>query len=171
MAVRPAQPPPPIEPREFRSVEEIDAGIAKLERRIRELEGLDVNASYLGRTGAQEVATSNVRIAIQEVFGTNSPEFNEHKFIELYEGVVVIGGMSDGEFIQGIDRGRVKVIGILKGLISRLREKREDLAGGTTPAPSTYFERLNLHPRILDVSRDPAGESLARPVAHDRQKQ
>jgi hypothetical protein len=41
MVRRAAIPPPPIEPREFRSVEEIDFGIAKLERRVRELEELD----------------------------------------------------------------------------------------------------------------------------------
>ena len=47
------------------------------------------------------------------------------------------------------------MIGILNGLIARLREKREEFAGaGKAPAPSSYFDRLNLHPRILDVSRD-----------------
>lgn len=145
--------PSPIEPREFRSVEEIDSAIKKLERRIRELEELDVQASYMKNTGAHGVAASNVRATILEVFGPNSPEFNEHKFIELWDGFVH-GNMSDGEFMQAIDRGRTKAIGILDGLIGRLREKREDLAGGVTPAPSTYFDRLNLHPRILDVARD-----------------
>ena len=48
----------------------------------------------------------------------------------------------------------VQVIGILNGLIGRLREKREDLTVGAAPAPSTYFDRLNLHSWILDVSRD-----------------
>jgi hypothetical protein len=38
--------------------------------------------------------------------------------------------------------------------IARLREKREDLEAGERPAPSTYFEKLNLHPRIADVARD-----------------
>ncbi|MCX5643485.1 MAG: TIGR02391 family protein, partial [Phycisphaerae bacterium] len=33
------------------------------------------------------------------------------------------------------------------------KEKKEDF-GGAGAAPSTYFDRLNLHPRILDVSRD-----------------
>jgi uncharacterized protein (TIGR02391 family) len=35
-----------------------------------------------------------------------------------------------------------------------LRERREDLEGGDKPAPSSYFEKLNLHPRIADVARD-----------------
>src|SRR5437867_2621125 len=42
-----------------------------------------------------------------------------------------------------------------RGTIERPREKKEEIGGaGAAPAPSTYFDRLNLHPRILDVSRD-----------------
>ena len=62
--------------------------------------------------------------------------------------------MDPSEIVEARDRGRTKVIGILNGLIGRLREKREDIGAGSSPAPSTYFDRLNLHPRILDVSRD-----------------
>jgi uncharacterized protein (TIGR02391 family) len=64
-------------------------------------------------------------------------------------------GMSTQEIIEGKGRGTVQTIGILKGLIGRLQEKREDLSGGgLAPAPSTYLDRLNLHPRIGEVSRD-----------------
>jgi uncharacterized protein (TIGR02391 family) len=45
-------------------------------------------------------------------------------------------------------------MGVLKGLIGRLEEKRADLTAGVTPSPNTYFDRLNLHPRIGEVSRD-----------------
>ena len=54
-------PPPPPEPREFCSVEEIDSGIAKLQRRIKELEQLDINAAVLKNSGQDEVVTSNIR--------------------------------------------------------------------------------------------------------------
>jgi uncharacterized protein (TIGR02391 family) len=145
--------PPRLEPREFRSVEEIDSGIAKLERRIRELEQLDVAAAVHGDTGADDVARSNVRESIREVFGANSPEFKEHEHIRLWAGPMYVG-MDPDEVVEGTDRGRRQVIGILNGLIARLREKKEDLAGaGGPPSPSTYFDRLNLHPRISDVSR------------------
>lgn len=146
--------PPPIEPREFRSVDEIDSGISKLERRIRDLEQLDVRAAVLEDTGADDVVRSNVRETIREVFGPNSPEFNEHQHIRLWVGPMYVG-MHSQEIVEGTERGRRQVIGILNGLIGRFREKREDLGGGGAPsAPSTYFDRLNLHPRILDVSRD-----------------
>lgn len=146
--------PPPLEPREFRSLDEIDSGIAKLERRIRDLEQLDVVAAVRDDTGADDVVRSNVRESIREVFGAKSPEFNEHQHIRLWAGSMHVG-MDPHEIVGGTERGRRQVIGILNGLIGRLREKREELGGaGAAPAPSTYFERLNLHPRILDVSRD-----------------
>lgn len=145
--------PLPIEPRVFISVEEIDAAISKLERRVRDLEQLDVRAAILNDTGADDVAQSDVRETIREVFGPNSPEFNEHQHIRLWAGPIFIG-MRRQEIVEGTDRGRKQVIGILNGLIGRLREKREDLGSASAPAPSAYFDRLNLHPRILEVSRD-----------------
>jgi uncharacterized protein (TIGR02391 family) len=53
-----------------------------------------------------------------------------------------------------MERGRTQVIAILKGLIARLEEKKADFRAGAVVAPSSYFDRLNLHPRISDVSRD-----------------
>jgi uncharacterized protein (TIGR02391 family) len=146
--------PPPVEPREFRSVEEIDSGIAKLERRIKELEVLDVEAATLKDAGAIDVARSNVRETIRDVFGSRSPEFTEHQYIEIWAGSRRVG-MHDSEILAGKERGRQRVISVLKGIIGRLREKREEIVGaGGAPLPSSYFERLNLHPRILEVSRD-----------------
>lgn len=145
--------PPPIEPRDFRSVEEIEAGISRLQRRIRELEQLDVRAAVIEGTGADDVAESNARESIREVFGSNSPEFQEHQHIRLWAGGMW-ADMHPQEIIEAKERGRRQVIGVLNGLIGRLNEKKEDLSGGTLSAPSSYFDRLNLHPRILDVSRD-----------------
>ena len=92
--------PPPLEEREFRSVEEIDSGIAKLERRIRELEQLEIAAAILNDTGADDVAQSNVRATIREVFGPNSPEVKEHEYIDLWAGPMYMG-MHQSEIIEG----------------------------------------------------------------------
>jgi len=145
--------PPLIEPRIFQSPEEIDAGISKIERRIRELETVDMVAAVRDDSGADDVARSNIRESIREVFGSNSPEFREHQHIDIWAGPLYMG-MHPQEVLQAKERGRTQVIGILQGLIGRLQEKREDLVGGGAPAPSTYLEKLNLHPRILDVARD-----------------
>ncbi|MBI2891680.1 MAG: TIGR02391 family protein [Nitrospirae bacterium] len=145
--------PPAIEPREFRSVEEIERGIAKLRRRIEELEQLDIPAAVFNDTGAVDVARSNVRDSIREVFGPNSPEFREHEHIDIWAGGLYMG-MHSSEIVEGKQRGRTQVIGILNGLIARLYEKRQDLEQGVVPAPKSYFDKLNLHPRIADVARD-----------------
>jgi uncharacterized protein (TIGR02391 family) len=145
--------PPLLEPREFRSPEEIDASIAKLKRRIQELQQLDISSAVLNDSGADDVARSNVRDTIRDVFGINSPEYKEHMHIDIWAGGLFFN-MSSGDIISAKERGRVQVTGILNGLIGRLEEKREDLNAGVSPSPTTYFERLNLHPRILDVSRE-----------------
>jgi len=145
--------PLPLEPREFRSPEEIDTAITKLKRRIKEIEQIDMRAAVLNHSGADTVAESNVRDTIRDVFGENSPEYREHRSIEIYAGGLIMG-MGDGAFIQGKEKGRVQVIGILNGLIGRLEEKRADLNAGVSPSPITYFDRLDLHPRVRDVARD-----------------
>ena len=57
---------PPLEEREFKSVEEIDSGVAKLDRRIRELEQLVIAAAVLNDSGADDVAQSNLRATIRD---------------------------------------------------------------------------------------------------------
>jgi len=93
------------------------------------------------------------RETIRDVFGTNSPEFKEHQYLDIWAGPIFMN-MPPAQIIHGTLQGRTQVIAILNGLVGRLREKREDLAGGAAPPPSTYFDRLNLHPRIIDVARD-----------------
>jgi uncharacterized protein (TIGR02391 family) len=61
--------------------------------------------------------------------------------------------MDDDDYIEGTERGRQHVIEVLNSLIRRLEEKKTDLLGGVVPTPSSYFDRLNLHPRIREVSR------------------
>jgi uncharacterized protein (TIGR02391 family) len=149
---RPA-PPPPLEPRQFRSAEEIDVAIAKIRRRIQELALVDIVGSIQRETGAVSVAESNIRETIRDVFGTNSPEFKEHEHIELWAGPVYMN-MPQPALIGSMERGRTMVTGILNGLVGRLQEKKADLTAGTTLLPLATFDRLNLHPRIRDVSRD-----------------
>jgi len=150
---RKAPTPPLLEEREFRSSEEVEFAIKKLERRIQELRGLNVQEAVLTDNGADTVATSNLRTTIRDVFGQNSPEFKEHEYIDLWAGPLFVN-MGDGAIVEAKKRGVIQAIAILEGLIGRLREKRADMSAGATLSPSTYFDQLNLHPRIREVSRD-----------------
>lgn len=153
MPKRTSPPQPVIEPRRWVTVEEIDRAIVKLKRRISELDVLDVAAARRDDTSMDDVAISNVREAIREVFGQNSPEFHEHQYIRMWAGPMSVG-MSNREIVEGTERGRKQVIGILNGLIGRLQEKLDELAGGSPLTPKSYLNYLNLHPRISDVAGD-----------------
>ena len=153
MARRATPAQPVIVPKQWSAPEDIDQAVTKLQRRISELEALDIQAAVLEDTGMDDVAISNVRETIRDVFGQNSPEFNEHQHIRLWAGGMYVG-MSKSEIVTGTERGRKQVIGILNGLIGRLSEKREELVGQGSPSPKAFLEYLNLHPRIADVASD-----------------
>jgi uncharacterized protein (TIGR02391 family) len=153
MPPRRNQEPPPPEPRVFRDPAEIDRGIQKLERRIAELAQLDVRRAIAGHSGEDDVIRSNVREAILDIFGPTSPEFREHQYIQIWSGPMGIG-MDQDDVIEGTERGRTQVAAILRGLVDRLKERRDELAGGGARQPSTYLQDLNLHPRIAGVATD-----------------
>jgi len=153
MARRSTPAQPVIVPKQWSSSEDIGRAMAKLQRRIAELEALDIQSAVLEDSGMDDVAMSNVRETIRDVFGQNSPEFNEHEHLRLWAGAMHMG-MSNSEIIAGTERGRKYVIGILDGLIDRLSEKREELVGQVSPSPKAFLDYLNLHPRISDVASD-----------------
>lgn len=128
--------PPTIKPREFRprefgSIEQIDAAIGKLRQRIEELENLDVRSAVVSNSEAVSVARRKVRGTIHSVFGLNSLEYREYRCIDIWVGPLRMG-MSDPDLIQAREQGRIQVIGILNGLIGRLEEKK---GFGESPSP------------------------------------
>jgi uncharacterized protein (TIGR02391 family) len=145
--------PSPVEPKEWRAAEEIDRAIPRLERRITELEQLDLRAAVFERTGADDVAESNVREAIRDVFGSNSPEFREHQYLRLWAGPTYIN-MHPGEILDATEKGRHQALNVLRGLIGRLAEKRSDLQSLAGAPSLPDFDRLLLHPRIAEVAQD-----------------
>jgi hypothetical protein len=56
-----------MESRQFTSADEIDRGIKKLERRIEELQALDVRSAIIADTGQDDVVRSNIRETIRDV--------------------------------------------------------------------------------------------------------
>jgi hypothetical protein len=139
-----------IQPKTFSTTDEIDRAIAKLQRRTKEIEDIDIAAAELNHAGALETARNNLRNTILEIYGPRSPEYRDHEHISFWAGPMM-SDMTDHERVQGRMDGRTNNLGIINGLIGVLREKREDLEGGDRPVPSSYFEKLNLHPRIADV--------------------
>lgn len=153
MASRKPPAPPQIQIKEWSSASEIDKAIAKLGRRIAEVEAVDVREAVLNDTGADDVAVSNVRATILEVFGEHSPEYREHAHIRMWAGALFVG-MSRDEVIEKTERGRLQLIGVLKGMVDRLTEKRDELSSDGQPMSAEITRVLNLHPRIADVASE-----------------
>jgi hypothetical protein len=107
----------------------------------------------LSHTGADDIAQNNLRDTILEIYGANSPEYKAHRHLTLWAGPMIIN-MNQQSIIKAKIEGRTQTLGIINGLIAQLKEKRDDLESGGIAPPSTYFEKLNLHPRIVDVTRE-----------------
>jgi hypothetical protein len=107
MPTRKQPPSPVIEPRQFTSIDEIDRGIRKLERRLEELQALNVMNAILADSGEDDVVRSNIRETIREVFGPNSPEFDEHQHLRIWAGPLMMG-MSREDVIEGTERGKTQ---------------------------------------------------------------
>lgn len=151
MATRNQPTPPKIEPKVWASAEEIEKAIAKLRRRIAEIEALNARDAVLNGTGADRVVVSDIRATILELFGTNSPEYREHQHIRMWSGPMFIG-MERHEVADATERGRTQVLATLRGLERRLLEKLEDIQDNGKPSPREVTRALNLHPRIADVA-------------------
>lgn len=141
--------PPPIENRHFTN-EEIATAIMKLRRRITEVEALD--PTQIRYNDAQvDLAESNIRKTIMEIFGENSHEYREHGYITIWEGGYAFGEpdyVLQEKFTDGLPR----TLTILKGLIARLEEKREDI-GGFPPQDSPANFWNDIHPKITAVAK------------------
>jgi predicted nucleotide-binding protein len=132
MTARRRQEPQPIQPKVF-TIEEIDAGTRKLRRRIEEVQGL--NPSEIRFDDARvKTAETNLRETIREVFGASSPEFHDHQYHDIWHGGY---NLMDDDHIrqQKFAAGIGQTVTMLEGLIGRLEEKRQDLAGASQATP------------------------------------
>ena len=154
VAVVPRKPPalPSVEIKQF-SPEEIERGIAKLQRRIPEVEALDAVRAADSSASTSEILANTIRETIRDVFGTDSPEFRDNQYLRIWAGLSSMG-MSRERVVAGIEAGKERTIAILRALITRLEEKREDLGGTKADRTRTAFRGLDLHPRIADVATD-----------------
>lgn len=141
--------PPPLHHRNF-TIEEIDSAIVKINRRIKDVEGLDSTKIRFDDPQVH-IVQSNIRNSVLEIFGENSPEYREHRYITIWAGGHVINESdhkSQQKFVAGISR----TIAILRGLISRLEEKREDLGDASPQVGSPDFWS-DIHPKIAAVAK------------------
>jgi hypothetical protein len=140
--------PLPVESRHFTSTDDINSAIIKIKRRITEVEALDTKK--ISFNDAQvHLVESNISNTIREIFGENSPEYREQGHIRIWKGDYTMGE-PDYVLQDKFAAGKPHVLTILKGLISRLEEKSEDL-GGVSITSSAFWN--DIHSKITAVAK------------------
>lgn len=158
MGRAPYRPPPPLEAKVF-TAPQIEAGIRNLQRRIDELKTLESDRVTFDDARV-DVAESNIRNTIREVFGPTSPEFDEHQYHDIWKGPQIAGPDFDAprKFAAGIGNS----ITILTGLISRLEEKRSELTESSVVAPAKAARTPGRRVFLVHGHDEGARQSVAR---------
>lgn len=133
MARRTTPPPPRLISKIF-TAQEIDTGIKKLRRRIDDVKNLE--SAQVGHNDPKvDVVESDIRNTVRDVFGAESPEYNEHQYHRIWRGPLIMARddyATPAYFKAGIQQSLVT----LEGLVSRLEEKRADLGETVPVSPS-----------------------------------
>ncbi len=150
-ARRRPQEPAPIEVKQFLP-EEIEPALARLQRRVAEVNELDLRKV---RHDDQQVRNveQNIRDTVLEIFGPNSPEYREHRFHRIWHGDMY-AGMSNEEMQEPFAAGIPQTIKMLNNLIGRLEERRAEIAKDKGGRVRGAFENLDLHQRIATACAD-----------------
>lgn len=151
MVKRRSPEPPPIILKDF-TPDEIDRGIEKLKRRIKDVQSLDPNKIPYNDTVVRNIE-HKIRETIREVFGPQSPEFKRYGYHAIWSGGTYIN-MPRSESQSCFAKGIPESIKMLEGLISWLEEKRIDIGVDPTARAQTAFQGMDLHPRIASVCSD-----------------
>ena len=130
------------------TVEEIEQGIKKLQRRIADVRTLDPQQIRYD-DAAVGVVERNIQNSIVEIYGVASPECLAHRFHQIQHGDI-----QNRTLQQTFAAGIPATITMLQGLISALEEKREDLGFDPAARARSTFEGMDLHPRIAEVCAD-----------------
>jgi hypothetical protein len=132
---RPRENQPPVVVVRTFTRDEIDRGIAKLRRRIDEVRGLNPRETSYDDARVDTVE-ANIREVIRDVFGPQSPEFNDHQHHCIWRGGHNLGDEEhecQAKFAAGIPQ----TVAMLEGLIARLEEKRDEApAEGALASPA-----------------------------------
>jgi uncharacterized protein (TIGR02391 family) len=141
-----------IEDKVFTTVQEVEQAIAKLRRRLEELQALDPGRVRYDDPRVKSAA-QNFSDTVLQVYGPNSPGYQRFSYHRISHGPVYTG-MSDGELQGNFAAGVAHTIEAVENLIRRLEERKADFGADTVSRVRDAFEGLDLHPRIAAVCVD-----------------
>lgn len=140
-------------PKQWKSEDELSEAIRALMYRIESLQAESVTRDIYSNSVSVAVQESSFRNTVREVFGTNSPEFEEFGSTQMFRGPLRVG-MPDSEKAQARLRGREYMVQVCIELITRLQQKtleiRRKIEAGNPSRPSLG----QLHPVIAAATEE-----------------
>jgi uncharacterized protein (TIGR02391 family) len=138
--------------KEFSSFEEMDNGIAKLRRRIADVEAIDPRIVRYDHEKVRDVEES-ISNTILDVFGLDSPEYLAHRQFEFFRSATrTFSG--DDEAQEFFAEALPQAVALLGSLVLRLEGERAKLGQGKDDRVRSAFDGLDLHPRIAAACGD-----------------
>ena len=135
---------PPIETKDF-GPEDIERGIAKLKRRIAELEAFDARKAAFERgDSSPEILAGDIRDTVGDVFGLHSQEAQDFHFVHIWAGQMFTN-MAPEYLQEGYAAGRDATIQKIQGLIKRLEA---DQRGRVLPCAKLRVVSSYRHTRL-----------------------
>ncbi len=133
------------------TIQEIEQGIRKLNHRIEEIRKLKDDKVHFN-DAQKTTAEANIRETIREVFGQYSPELQDHQYHKIWHGG---HNMMDDEHSRQskFKAGIPQTITILKGLIAKLEEKREELGENIENGEVSKVFWADIHAKITNISK------------------
>lgn len=147
------------------TTEQMRSALKKIERRIADLEGFDVDAIRERWDPAIEALERKVNSTLQEVLGHDTVEYQEYSIYSLDTLPLIMGGGPDpiqkvhAGYREGIERARLK-LGALRDILGeRIEDAQEPATAQAAPARARESTR---HVFVVHGHDDGLKETVAR---------
>jgi hypothetical protein len=112
-----------LQEKQFESRDEIDIAIAKFQRRVEDVQGLDP-ATTRHDSQAKKCVEEAIATTIREVFGLKSPEAHRHPCYQIWHGGHNTGD-DEWNYQENFAAGIPDAVAFLEGFIKLLKEKKD----------------------------------------------
>lgn len=149
------------------ALQEIERGIARLKRRIVEVQAIDPKKTTHEDPSVKSLE-QGIRTDILEIFGGRSREYQDHQGLVIWHRAEEFGVGSVFSSREAFAAGILRTVQALESLMQRLEEKRKRLSEFAAARPATSVKAIEVpdikvsHAREMKASATP--ELRASPV-------
>jgi predicted nucleotide-binding protein len=147
------------------TVRQMEIGIARLEKRIAEVEELDPMAAAGNPSAATDGLQASVADAIARTFGPNTVEHDRYRDAAVFHWPIYMNrSTSPSEVAEGLQRSRTRSLNLLRQAVSSLRERIEEAgaATGSTATQARAFDESNRRIFVVHGREEGPREAVAR---------